>query len=155
MIAELIEDIGHKFMYTETDNRMTDQRMLFPEPAKRGAIRRHVNSTSYAQTFAMEPQQGALRLPFLIDVLVENPHCGSLVLRVARDVVICRGIRRGQPSLEVLNDPLPYNRCEFVQVFTMWSWYEQSRELISFAICCTMTFVSFASNSKTVNMEGQ
>ena len=57
----------------------------------------------------MKPQQGPRRLPFLIDVLAENPHCSSLVLRSARDVVICRGVRRGEPSLEVLNDPLPYN----------------------------------------------
>ena len=58
----------------------------------------------------MEPQQGARGLPFLIDIFTENPHCGSLVLRAARDVVICRGIGRGQPPLEFLEDPVPYNR---------------------------------------------
>ena len=54
----------------------------------------------------MNPQQGARRFPFLIDILAKNPHCGSLVLRVARDVMICRGIRWGHPPLEVLEDPV-------------------------------------------------
>ena len=31
------------------------------------------------------------------------------MLSAARDVVVCRGIRRGQPSLEVVKDSLPYN----------------------------------------------
>ena len=36
----------------------------------------------------MNPQQGARRYPFPKYILVENPRRGSLVLSVARDVVI-------------------------------------------------------------------
>jgi hypothetical protein len=37
----------------------------------------------------MNPQQGARRLPFLKDTLVEDPYCGLLVLSSAHNVVIC------------------------------------------------------------------
>ena len=57
----------------------------------------------------MDPEQGSRRLPSLINILAEDPHCGSLMLSAARDVVICRGIRRGQPFLELVKDSLPYN----------------------------------------------
>ena len=87
---------------------MTNQRMLFPEPAAREVVRGLANPSVKEPTFAMNPQQGAGRLPFLIHILAKDPPCGSLMLSAARGVVICRGVRRGQPSLEVLEDPLPY-----------------------------------------------
>ena len=46
----------------------------------------------------MNPQQGSRHLPFLEDILIENPRRGPLMLNVGRDVVIRRGIRRSQPS---------------------------------------------------------
>ena len=55
----------------------------------------------------MNPQQGARRLPFLKYILIEYPSRGSLVMSVARDVVIRRWIRWVQPSAKVLEQPLP------------------------------------------------
>jgi hypothetical protein len=44
--------------------------------------------------------------------------------------------------------------CELVLEFAIGSWkYEQPWELISLAICCIMSFVSFASNPKRLNMK--
>ena len=68
--------------------------MLFPEPAmKVGVISDMRVYAIKDHTLSMNPQQGARRLPFLEDILVENPSCGSLVMSAARDVVICRWIR--------------------------------------------------------------
>ena len=59
-------------------------------------------------TFPMNPQQRAGRLPFLINILAKDPDRGSLVLSAASGVVICRGVGRDQPPLEVVEDPFPY-----------------------------------------------
>ena len=66
----------------------TNQRMLFPEPAIKELSVTCASEPCYNHTFPMNPQQGARRLPFLKDILVENPSRGSLVMGAARDVVI-------------------------------------------------------------------
>jgi hypothetical protein len=58
----------------------------------------------------MDPQQSARGLPFLIDIFLENPRCGPLVLNVVCGIVIRRGIRSGYPPLEALQELLRYDR---------------------------------------------
>jgi hypothetical protein len=45
----------------------------------------------------MDPQQGASNLPFLEDAPSKEPLRGSLMMTIARDVVIYGRIRRGLP----------------------------------------------------------
>jgi hypothetical protein len=92
MIAELIKDISFG---VEREKRYSNQRMLFPDPATKARPVSDVwNPTVGKHTFPMNPQQGARQLPFLEDILIENPRCGSLVLSATRNVVIRRWIRR-------------------------------------------------------------
>ena len=73
-----------------SDDAMTNQRIVFPEPAKNvdgdegwigGELEKH--------TFAIDPQKRTSRLPFAKHSALEEPLGGSLVVTIARDVVIC------------------------------------------------------------------
>ncbi len=70
---------------------MTNQRMVFPEPAKNvdgdeGSIGEGLEE----RTFAIDPQERATsRLPFAKHTSMEEPLGSSPVVQIARDVVIC------------------------------------------------------------------
>ena len=69
---------------------MTNQRMVFPEPAKNvdgdeGSIGKELEE----HTFAINPQKRASRLPFAKHTALEEPLGSFLVVKIAGDVVIC------------------------------------------------------------------
>jgi hypothetical protein len=63
-------------------------------------------------TFAMDPQERASRLPFAKHTALEEPLGSSSVVKIARDVVICRWIRGKYPFSEALSRLIP---CEHVK----------------------------------------
>jgi hypothetical protein len=52
-------------------------------------------SSTKEHTFAMDPQRGSSNLPFLGDSASKEPLRCSLVLTMARDVVVCRRVGEG------------------------------------------------------------
>ena len=69
---------------------MTDQRMLFPEPAKNADGDWEKIGNEYGEhTFAIDPQERAGGFPFRKDPATKEPLSRSIVLDAARDVVIC------------------------------------------------------------------
>jgi hypothetical protein len=68
---------------------MTNQRMVFPEPAKsmkgdQGLIVEELQE----HTFAIDPQEGAGQLPFGKYTALEEPLGSSPMVKITRDVVI-------------------------------------------------------------------
>ena len=68
---------------------MTNQRMVFPEPAKsmnggQGLVIEDLK----LHTFAMDPQEGPGQLPFVKHTALEEPSGSSPVAKVARNVMI-------------------------------------------------------------------
>jgi hypothetical protein len=60
---------------------MANQRMVFPEPAMNGGVyQRQVDVVMRDSTFAIYPQQGASRVPFLEDLALYKPCRRSLVV---------------------------------------------------------------------------
>jgi hypothetical protein len=69
---------------------MTDQRMLFPEPAKNASdYQERIEDEGGEHTFAMNPQESANRFPIRKDPAPKEPLSGSIMLNAARDVVVC------------------------------------------------------------------
>ena len=69
---------------------MTNQRMVFPEPAKNvdgdeGLIGEELEE----HTFAIDPQERASRLPLAKHTALEEPLGSFPVVKIAGDVVIC------------------------------------------------------------------
>jgi hypothetical protein len=53
------------------------------------------------RTFAMDPQERRGPLPFFKYATLEEPRCCSLVVSLACNIMIRRGIRRGEPILQL------------------------------------------------------
>jgi len=53
------------------------------------------------RTIPVGPQERARRLPFLVDITLEEPRGGSIVVRITCSVVIDRWIRGGEPLMNV------------------------------------------------------
>ena len=88
---------------------MTNQRMVFPDPAKNvdddedpGPISKKMD-----RTFTINPQERASRHPFAKHIPFEEPLSSSPVVKVASDVVIRRWIRRKYPFSEALSRLIP------------------------------------------------
>ena len=69
---------------------MTNQRMVFPEPAKNvdgdeGLIGEELEE----HTFAMDPQKRASRLPSAKHTALEEPLGSFPVVKIAGDILIC------------------------------------------------------------------
>jgi hypothetical protein len=69
---------------------MTNQRMVLPEPAKnadggQGQIEEELEK----HTFAVDPQERAIGLPFCKHTASKEPLCCSSKVSVACDVLIC------------------------------------------------------------------
>ena len=69
---------------------MTNQRMVFPEPAKNvdndeGSIGEDLEE----HTFAIDPQERASRLPFTKHTALKEPLGSFPVVKIAGDVMIC------------------------------------------------------------------
>ena len=69
---------------------MTNQRMVFPEPAKNvdgdeGSIGEELEE----HTFAIDPQETASRLPLAKHTALEEPLGSFPVVKITGDVVIC------------------------------------------------------------------
>ena len=69
---------------------MTNQRMVFPEPAKNvdgdeGSISEDLEE----HTFSIDPQERAGRLPFAKHTALEEPLGSFPVVKIAGIVVIC------------------------------------------------------------------
>ena len=64
--------------------------MVFPEPAKNvGGDEGSIGEELEEHTFAMDPQEGASRLPFAKHTALEEPLGRFPVMKIAGDVVIC------------------------------------------------------------------
>ena len=69
---------------------MTNQRMVFPEPAKNvDGDERLIGEELEEHTFAIDPQERASRLPFAKHTALEEPLGSFPVVKIASDVVIC------------------------------------------------------------------
>ena len=69
---------------------MTDQRMLFPEPAKDAENhQKWVGKEWRRHTLSMDPQEGASGFPLPKDSAAKEPLSCSVMLNTARDAVIC------------------------------------------------------------------
>ena len=68
---------------------MTDQRIVFPDPAKKVGDEEPIVEELEERTFAIDPQERAGRLPFAEHTAFEEPLGSSSVVNIARDVVIC------------------------------------------------------------------
>ena len=83
--------------------KTTNQRMLFPDPAMQ--IRDHqVSSSKISEelTFSIDPQKRTSRRPLLEFCTFKEPRCRSFISGLAPNVVICRRVWRGKPSVDVL-----------------------------------------------------
>ena len=88
---------------------MTNQRMLFPDPAMQIGDNEGLRSKRYVKlTLSMNPQQRSDRDPVLEYGAFEEPCGCSLVLVLASDVVICGWVRRRKPFVNVLFDLCPW-----------------------------------------------
>ena len=69
---------------------MTNQRMVFPEPAKNVDDDEGSISEEYEEhTFAIDPQERGPRLPIAKHTALEEPLGSFPVVEIAGDVVIC------------------------------------------------------------------
>jgi hypothetical protein len=68
---------------------MTDQRMLFPEPAEGNDHQQQSGGGLWERTFAIDPQERASGFPFRKDSAAKEPLSRPIVLNTACDVVIC------------------------------------------------------------------
>ena len=86
---------------------MTNQRMLFPDPAMQIGGHEDLSSKRHVElTLSMDPQERSDRDPVLEYSTVEEPHSCSLILSLAPDVVICGRVRGRKPFANVL-----FNLC--------------------------------------------
>ena len=68
---------------------MTNQRMVFPEPAKNvDSDEGRIGEQLEARTFAIDPEKRTGRLPFAKHTSLEEPLGSFPVVTIARDVVI-------------------------------------------------------------------
>jgi hypothetical protein len=82
---------------------MTNQRILFPDPAVK--IGDHQVMSSKRQdglTFSVDPQERTDQHPVLEYLASKEPRGSSLRFGLARSVVICGRVRRRKPFLNVL-----------------------------------------------------
>jgi hypothetical protein len=54
-------------------------------------------------TFAVNPKKGTRGLPLFENISLKEPRCSSLMVSTARDVMVCGGIRRREPSAKLLS----------------------------------------------------
>ena len=87
----------------------TNQSMLLPAPATKIPHYKKTPSCKRKneRTFPVNPQKGAVRLPFLDSTSFEEPFCRLLVRSTARDVVIRGRIWWRGPSSELLSQLRP------------------------------------------------
>jgi hypothetical protein len=77
---------------------------------RHAAIRtRDGKKAGQTHTFTMDPQEETCRLPFLKCAALSEPRRSSIEVISACDVMVCRGIRRGEPASDVLLKLIP---CE-------------------------------------------
>ena len=77
--------------------------MLLPDPAMNAyGDQRSSREEREVRTFAVDPQEGASRLPFRKDTALKEPFGCSAVVNFACDVVIRRGIWGSNPSSKAL-----------------------------------------------------
>ena len=68
----------------------TNQRIVFPEPAKKvDGDERSIGEELEEHTFAIDPQEGAIRLPFAKHTALEEPLGSFPVVKIAGNVLIC------------------------------------------------------------------
>ena len=69
---------------------VTNQRMVFPEPAKNmDGDEESIGEELEEHTFAIDPQERASQLPFAKHTALEEPLSSFPVVKIAGDVVIC------------------------------------------------------------------
>jgi hypothetical protein len=85
-----------------TITEITNHRTLLPEPATDGNQWDVRKKRGKEGTFAMDPQERR-RLPLFVNTTLEKPGGCSFVVGLACDIMICGGIRRGQPLLGFLS----------------------------------------------------
>ncbi|SRR6266702_78064 len=129
---------------------ITNQRMLFPEPAT--IIRSDQDlggcEGTEGRTFPVDPQQGCgrLGLPFHEGSFLKEPHRCPLMLGAAREILISGWVRWGQPPSVVPPYPAPCVSLEPQQPRAAGlKDHERLAVSILFAVCCTRAFVSLPS----------
>ena len=69
---------------------MTNQRIVFPEPAKNVDGNEGLTGEELEEhTFAIDPQERTIRLPFAKHTALEEPLGSFPMVKIAGDVVIC------------------------------------------------------------------
>ena len=83
---------------------MTNQRIVFPEPAKNvDDDEEPISEDLEEHTFSIDPQERTTRLPLAKHTALEEPLGRFPVVNIARNVVICRWIGRNYPFSEALS----------------------------------------------------
>jgi hypothetical protein len=77
-------------------------------------IRGRLGEEQEKHTFAVDPQESAIGLPFGEDTAFKEPPGGSPVMNVACDVVIDGGIWRGNPSSKAISQLVPCVSIRYV-----------------------------------------
>ena len=80
----------------------TYQRILLPEPATiQDIIRGYQVRDGTGRTFPMNPKERTCRFPFAENAALKEPGCRLLVMSTARNVMVSRRIRWGEPFVDV------------------------------------------------------
>ena len=91
MIAELV--INMSTMTGGNSWEMTNQSVVFPEPAKQiGGHQELRREISNERTFSLNPEEGAVCHPIGEHAAIEKPR-GGVMVHIARAVVVCGRIR--------------------------------------------------------------
>ena len=87
---------------------MTNQRMVFPEPAKNADDDEEpISEDLEKHTFSIDPQERSSRLPLAKHTALEEPFGGFPVVKITCDVVVCRWIGGSYPFSETLSRLIP------------------------------------------------
>jgi hypothetical protein len=54
------------------------------------------------RTLSVDPNERSFCFPFLVNVSLEEPSCGFLVMGITGNIMISRRIRWGEPSVDAL-----------------------------------------------------
>src|SRR6266702_2527016 len=124
---------------------ITNQRILFPEPATMIRSDQYLGGCERTdeRTFPVDPQQGCGRLgfPFHEKTSLEEPCRRPFVLSAARDILVSGWVRRRQPRAVARPYPAPYSGI--LVSATKSSGVKESRTLIFVHIVCRLLHQSF------------
>ena len=94
-MSSIIPELGDNLSrYREQKQEITNHKTLLPEPATKMRISGvRSGGQEKRDTFAIDPQERGRQLPLFENIALKKPGCRSLVVGLACDIMICRGIR--------------------------------------------------------------